>query len=58
MLGRPPGPYSSSKRGEFLEHGVHLALDGPQRMVGRHGGVEVQDREESRVELEVYRAGV
>jgi hypothetical protein len=32
--------------GEFLEHGVHLALDGPQRMMGWDGGVEVQDGEE------------
>jgi hypothetical protein len=34
------------KRGEFLETDVHLALDGPQRMMGWDGGVEVQDGEE------------
>jgi hypothetical protein len=46
MLGRPPGSESCSKRGEFLETDVHLALDGPQRMMGRDGGVELQDGEE------------
>jgi hypothetical protein len=32
--------------GELLEHGVGVALEGPQRRVWRDGGVEVQDGEE------------
>ena len=39
------------ERGELLEDGVHMALDRTQWMIGRHGGVEVDDRQKVRLGL-------
>ena len=39
------------QRGELLQHGVHVALYGPQRMVRRHGGIEVNHRQKVRLGL-------
>src|ERR1022692_1930644 len=36
---------------ELLQHGIDAALDGPQRMVGGHEGVEINDGEEVRLGL-------
>jgi hypothetical protein len=42
--------------GELLDHRVHLALDGPEGMIGRDGGVAVQDGEEEGLSLRFCRA--
>ena len=39
------------QRRELLQNRVHAALDGAQRMVGGHGGVEVDDRQKVRLSL-------
>ena len=39
------------ERGKLFENGVHMALDRPQRMIGGHGSVEVDDGQKVRLSL-------
>src|ERR1700691_4757911 len=56
LLGRNAGPALLSiervkQRRELLQDGIHVLLDGAQRMIDRHDGVEVDDGEEVRLSL-------